>query len=786
MYVLISLYLPSPRRLIFGVDKNSGRIRKADASITFLPPHQFYRMVFEKRTGQAQRDGAVRINSKEGVPVTMTYRIRFDIAAQRLADARRLVRDGWSAWIRARVAEAVQAVTSQVPIEDLLSPSSAFSARRQPLRDAVARHLKASGLEVTAFEIQRMEVDREALLAYKRAELRRNARVTIGRMAVFAIDGADWELLTELMIDNRLPNIEAMARSGVTATVQTIQPTLAPLLWTTTATGLPPDRHAVIDFFDREMRSPVSSRSRHAPAVWDIGAAFGRSSAVVNWWTSWPPTTPSGFTFDTPVVNLDEAVHPPSFEPRVDQIAVPELTIGFDQIRRFLNVTANEFQNAAVARAATDPISLFRRVLAKTWTDHRVAIDYFQSVKPNLVMVNFEGADTVNHLFAPYHPPLRNGVDAGEYRKYWPVVANYYSEIDRLIGEWTKVLPQDTTVLIVSAHGFHWGEDRPRMPPAGMSAFSAHRDPGVLVLFGSRVAASPRRLSVSLYDIAPTILALLGLPPSQEMPGKPALAMLRDVEVIDDVPIVSYGDLVEDRPAISRVHVDPRQYRVNLQAIGHLADPARQRGPLLTEQQQSRPAASPLSPESWGLYAYYNNLGVQLKQNKQLAEAAAAFAKAIELNPARSTPYHNLIQVLLERQQYSGAEAVLREAVQRGMTDAEQRYLDLAAFYRQNNMLTRAIAVLTEARELFPYSVRIAANLGSALAEMNRYTESLTELERALALQPSSTLVLNNLGMIYSKKQDYSRALDFWNRSLSIEPRQPRIREAVSAVQTHL
>src|SRR5687767_5978474 len=96
MYLLASLFLPSSRRLILGVDKHTGQIRLVRQNVTFLPPHRFYRLSFEKREGSAQRDGLVTITSKEGVPVTITYRLRFSIAGNKLADARRLVRDGWS------------------------------------------------------------------------------------------------------------------------------------------------------------------------------------------------------------------------------------------------------------------------------------------------------------------------------------------------------------------------------------------------------------------------------------------------------------------------------------------------------------------------------------------------------------------------------------------------------------------------------------------------------------------------------------------------------------------
>src|SRR5437016_6108331 len=167
-YLMISLYLPSSRWLIFGIDKRSGRVRMAEQRVTFLPPYRFFRLKFEKREGYAQRDGLIRITSAEGVPVTMTYRLRFALSGSPIPDARRVVNEGWNAWIRARVGEAVSAVTSQIPIEDLLSPNSQFNSQRAPLRETVARHLARSGLRVTAFEIVRFDVHHEELVALQR------------------------------------------------------------------------------------------------------------------------------------------------------------------------------------------------------------------------------------------------------------------------------------------------------------------------------------------------------------------------------------------------------------------------------------------------------------------------------------------------------------------------------------------------------------------------------------------------------------------------------------------
>ncbi len=790
-YLLISLYLPSSRWLIFGIDKTTGRVRKVEQRVTFLPPYEYYRLKFEKREGFAQRDGIVRITSKEGVPVTLAYRLRFSITGDRIADARRVVNDGWNAWIRARVSEAVSAVTSQVPIEDLLSPTSQFNSQRDPLRQTVARHLARSGLNVTAFEIARFDVDRDALLRVKRAELRRDARSAPTRVAVFALDGADWDLLTELSNDGRIPNIKALAQGGTTASPQTIQPTVSPMLWTTVATGLPPDRHGVLDFTDWNQHAPVDAYSRRAPAVWNIADAFGRMSEVVNWWTAWPPAARDSIFFDAPVDILPNAVYPPELSSRVQSLNVPVDTIGYDQVRRFLNITADEFKTATTSGAADDPVNIFRSVLAKTWTDHRVALNLYNETRqrgrdPLLIMVSYDGTDAVNHLASPFHPPYREGISEAGYRKYWPTVANYYSEIDRLIGEWMNVLPRETTVIVMSAHGFKWGKPRPRVIPIGRAALSDHRNPGVFIAYGPHVAPSRASHQMSIYDVAPTILALLGLPKATEMPGQVATWAFRDVQPIESLSLVRYGEFVADRPLATPVRPDLNRYKRELQAIGHVSDPSRNLAPLVEDDEDQAQASAPLPPEKWGAYAYYNNQGVDLHAKGKYKEAVDAFQQAIDRNPGRPTPYLNLAMTLFDRQHFTEADAVFLTAVEKGLPNAERYFIDFAALYRERQMVSRAITLLVKGKEFFPQSPAIASALGSALVQTSRYTEGVPELERALGMQPSSTLVLNNLGIFYSKKNDYARALDYWNRSLSIQPHQPQIRQAAEAARSRL
>ncbi|HEX7190065.1 MAG TPA: tetratricopeptide repeat protein, partial [Thermoanaerobaculia bacterium] len=471
------------------------------------------------------------------------------------------------------------------------------------------------------------------------------------------------------------------------------------------------------------------------------------------------------------------------------QLSIPPQSVGYQQIRRFLTVTPAEFdQSNDRATDEHNPTNIFRNVLAKSWSDHRAAINLYSEQQPLVFMMSYDGTDAVNHLFAPFHPPYRDGVGTDSYRKYWAAVTTYYSEVDRMIGEWMQVLPADTTVIVMSAYGFRWGKNRPDAIPKG-SALSDHRNPGVFIAYGNHVVhGAGNNHPLTLYDITPTVLAILGLPQSADMPGHVLSWAFNNITPVQSVRVVSYAEFMNTRPALPSANIEPKRYQADLQAIGHLSDPSRNLTPQF-ENQDSQTAnnnATPLPPEVWGRYAYLNNTGIQLLKQKKIPDAIDAFGQAADLNPHRAVPHLNMAMALLERQQFTVADAEFLKAVAAGLPNGEQWFVDYAAWYRDHDMETRAIAVLSKGKELFPQSYVIAENLGATLLAANRMTDGVPELERALGLQPSSTLALNNLGTFYAKHSDYSRALDFWNRSLAIDGRQPEIRAAVEAARTRL
>ncbi|HYM59896.1 MAG TPA: tetratricopeptide repeat protein [Thermoanaerobaculia bacterium] len=165
-YLMISLVAPSSRRLVYGIDRRTGIVRTVRREIAFLPPHEFFLLSFDRRDdrgGSAQYDGVIRVFSKDGTPVAIEYRLCFGLAGGRIIGQSSLIEEGWNAWIRSRVSEAANGVAQQIANDDLISPGRGFDAQRDLFRGAVTAHLATSGLVATAFEIARIDVDRNAI-----------------------------------------------------------------------------------------------------------------------------------------------------------------------------------------------------------------------------------------------------------------------------------------------------------------------------------------------------------------------------------------------------------------------------------------------------------------------------------------------------------------------------------------------------------------------------------------------------------------------------------------------
>ena len=420
-------------------------------------------------------------------------------------------------------------------------------------------------------------------------------RPTGVKVLVIGIDGASPRLLRTFMDQKRLPAFEALIDRGSQGTLKSLEPTVSPAIWTTIVTGRRPADHGIDDFTRRRwvgLRRKsvmISSADRRVPALWNMAGPFGRSVGFIGWWASWPAETVKGFmvsdrfarsrfTVWTHAQRDSGLAFPPELTEPLRPLLVDPLEPPSGEIEAMADFDAAEL---AEFEAAKKPVyahglSVFKFSYAEQRTYERIAMRMLATGQPDLAGIFLVANDPICHTFWHFFEAERfQGIDPDRARRLGRLVPSIYEHNDKFLGEVLKSVGRETVVLIVSDHGFEASGKVPK--PQDVVSFGksfdqerakALRDGSIAVgqsgrhnLDGLIIAAGgPIRKGVaiqaSVLDITPTVLALLGLPISDEMPGK-VLTEILDPEFLRINPvrhIESYDSL--DLPVPKRGPAD--------------------------------------------------------------------------------------------------------------------------------------------------------------------------------------------------------------------------------------
>src|SRR5436853_7800577 len=135
--------------------------------------------------------------------------------------------------------------------------------------------------------------------------------------------------------------------------------------------------------------------------------------------------------------------------------------------------------------------------------------------------IYYNAIDRVWHDFMRFHPPRHGTADEQWFRFFREVVNGIYRFHDIMLERLLQLAGPETTVIIVSDHGFHSDHLRPwDTPETPLGPAVWHRQHGVLAIRGPGVQVDERIYGASILDITPTILTMFGLPVAEDMDGK--------------------------------------------------------------------------------------------------------------------------------------------------------------------------------------------------------------------------------------------------------------------------
>ncbi len=412
------------------------------------------------------------------------------------------------------------------------------------------------------------------------------------KVVLLGFDGAGWDTIDPLIEAGKLPLLARLKREAAWGPLETFKPTKSPVIWTSIATGKSMAKHGILDFVfmeNNDIQVPYSNSERREPSVWQILDHFDRRSVIVNWFVTYPPDEIDGIMVSNRFrktlllpperrARMADSVHPPE----LFETLQPLVNLDYDAIRRereLPDIAALHDRLDSSNDAASIPVlkDYWIYVLQEALTE-TVSRHLFETEEFDLFATYFRLPDIVQHVALSLIEPelvestltkLRRGelaeAEARDFQQRLALVLEpFYHYMESIIDAYLRTLPDDDTYLFVlSDHGFTLhggGYDHYHIPE------HAEAPAGIFLMRGPDTVAG-KVASVSVYDIAPTILYLLGLPVGETMDGEPLTAAL---ELERDVRHQRYArDLMTPKEHRRDAEVDARTLE-ELRSLGYI------------------------------------------------------------------------------------------------------------------------------------------------------------------------------------------------------------------------
>jgi predicted AlkP superfamily phosphohydrolase/phosphomutase len=352
---------------------------------------------------------------------------------------------------------------------------------------------------------------------------------------LLGIDAAEWDIIGPLLDQGKLPNLARLRDQGASGKLRSLEPlTKSPIIWASIATGKVPTKHGVSDFFVKRAEAerakarpaggtgqtdeaPTTSNLWRARPIWDILGSLGKSVGVVGWWTTWPAQPVNGFLVSDYVqysygswpARDARRTYPDTLEALVAKQRRSPESISWAELFRFVP----PIDTTRVTPRQEQLVHDLKWILAGDLTFERIGLDLYRRYRPDFCTVYFRGIDAVSHRFwdidmpGSFSPPLTDA----EYQWLKDVIRNYYIFTDGIVGRFLREADKNTTVILCSDHGFG----------GGGKGIMAHKLDGVVFSMGPGIPKDGNVSGATVLDIAPTVLAVFGLPTAQDMDGRP-------------------------------------------------------------------------------------------------------------------------------------------------------------------------------------------------------------------------------------------------------------------------
>ncbi len=262
-----------------------------------------------------------------------------------------------------------------------------------------------------------------------------------GKVFVLGMDGLTFDLLWPWVEEGRLPNFARLIEQGSSTQLVSAIPPSSPPAWTSAITGVNPGKHGIFGFVQRIDHSTGEPRlvfytadDRGADPVWTILTERGRRSVVVNVPCTSPPDSIAGVMISGfPHTSPTDFTFPPEYRFRIPdyRLDIFGMMVQVDGEEAFLT----DMQDIMDRRAE----AVYTLLEEESW---------------DLFFVVFTITDRIQHYFWKFMDPQHPLWNADEAKLYGDAILHTYQAMDRLLGELWARLDDETSLVVMSDHGF--------------------------------------------------------------------------------------------------------------------------------------------------------------------------------------------------------------------------------------------------------------------------------------------------------------------------------------------
>jgi len=637
------------------------------------------------------------------------------------------------------------------------------------------------------------------------------------KLLLIGWDAADWEMIHPLLDAGRMPHLKRLIETGVMGNLLTLQPMLSPILWTSIATGKRAYLHGVHGFVeptpDATGLRPTASSTRKCKALWNILSQAGKRCHAIGWYASHPAEVINGVCVSHQFPVAPASATAERWPPQPNSVQPVELADTLAELRLHrAEVTGpmlSQFVPLASQLDQRDPeirrlLNVFAKRLAECVSLHAITTALMEEEPWDFCTAYYEAIDHVGHDFMPFHPPLMANVRPDLFEAFHGVMDATYEFHDQMLGRLVELAGPDAHVMIVSDHGFRSG---PKRPTGDVDPAQWHRNFGVFVAAGPGLKADDIIHGATLLDIAPTILAMFGLPVGRDMEGKVLVNAFEKMPEIERIP--SWEEIVNStfssRPEKTEED-DPEAAAAALQQLvelGYLEAPGED---VLRDITRAR------AEQKFNLACSYLD-GKQPGQALILAEELAkqspgeirhvVLVGQTAISAGNATALDRAIQALVKLKP-EHKQLVLFRAFHCWLTDdvpGALHQFEAAALHGPQDpwllcQIGRAYLRLrrwAEAEEAFQKALSLDADnaetyygLSVALPRQGRLEEGVECGLKAVSLFHDFPLAHFQLGAVLSRLGWYDRALQAFEICLAMRPEFALAHRYVSRISNHL